>query len=76
LAIASGLLIVYFLLNYWTVSLFSKANSFITVFKVIIPGLTIGSLLFAGFHASNFTSAGSMAPNGWASVLTAVATSG
>lgn len=76
LAIASALLIVYFLLNYWTVSLFSKANSFITVFKVIIPGLTIGSLLFAGFHASNFTSAGSMAPNGWASVLTAVATSG
>lgn len=36
LAIASALLIVYFLLNYWTVSLFSKANSFITVFKVII----------------------------------------
>lgn len=76
LAIASALLVVYFLLNYWTVSLFSKANSFITVFKIIIPGLTIGSLLFAGFHASNFTSAGSIVPNGWASVLTAVATSG
>ncbi|KON67853.1 amino acid:proton symporter [Peribacillus butanolivorans] len=76
LVIASVLLIVYFLLNYWTVSLFSKANSFITVFKVIIPGLTIGALLFAGFHGSNFTSAGSIAPNGWASVLTAVATSG
>jgi amino acid transporter len=76
LAIASGLLIIYFLLNYWTVNLFSKANSFITVFKILIPGLTIGSLLFAGFHASNFTSTGSMVPNGWASVLTAVATSG
>ncbi|MED1469811.1 APC family permease [Bacillus salipaludis] len=76
LAIASGLLIIYFLLNYWTVSLFSKANSFITVFKIIIPGLTIGSLLFVGFHSSNFTSTGSMVPNGWASVLTAVATSG
>ncbi|MDR6999638.1 APC family permease [Neobacillus niacini] len=76
LAIASGLLIIYFLLNYWTVSLFSKANSFITVFKIIIPGLTIGSLLFVGFHSSNFTSTGSIVPNGWASVLTAVATSG
>ncbi|MCM3727355.1 APC family permease [Neobacillus cucumis] len=76
LAIASGLLIIYFFINYWTVSLFSKANSFITVFKIIIPGLTIGTLLFAGFHASNFTSTGSIAPNGWAGVLTAVATSG
>ncbi|NRD77339.1 APC family permease [Bacillus sp. BRMEA1] len=76
LAIASVLIIIYFFLNYWTVSLFSKANSLITVFKIIIPGLTIGSLLFAGFHAANFTSAGSIAPNGWASVLTAVATSG
>ncbi|WP_411801556.1 APC family permease [Bacillus glycinifermentans] len=76
LAIASVLLIIYFLLNYWTVSLFSKANTFITVFKIVIPGLTIGALLFAGFHSGNFTAGESMAPNGWASVLTAVATSG
>ncbi|MGG1366056.1 APC family permease [Priestia megaterium] len=76
LAIATGLLIIYFLLNYWTVGLFSKANSLITVFKIVIPGLTIGALLFAGFHGGNFSSAGGVAPNGWASVLTAVATSG
>ncbi|MEK1830283.1 APC family permease [Priestia megaterium] len=76
LGIASVLLIIYFLLNYWTVSLFSKANSLITIFKIVIPGLTVGSLLFAGFHGENFTSGGSFAPNGWASVLTAVATSG
>lgn len=77
LAIASVLLLIYFFLNYWTVGLFAKANSFITVFKMIIPGLTIGSLLFVGFHGGNFTSGhGGVAPNGWASVLTAVATSG
>jgi amino acid transporter len=76
LGIASILLIIYFLLNYWAVSLFSKANSLITIFKIIIPGLTIGALLFAGFHSENFTSGQSIAPNGWASVLTAVATSG
>ena len=64
------------LLNYWTVNLFSKANSLITIFKIIIPGLTIGALLFTGFHGGNFTSGSSIAPNGWASVLTAVATSG
>ncbi|MES9775124.1 APC family permease, partial [Priestia megaterium] len=76
LGIASVLLLIYFLLNYWTVSLFSKANSLITIFKIVIPGLTIGSLLFAGFHSGNFTSGEGIAPNGWASVLTAVATSG
>ncbi len=76
LAIASVLLLIYFFLNYWTVNLFSKANSLITIFKIIIPGLTIGSLLFVGFHGSNFTYEHSVAPNGWASVFTAVATSG
>lgn len=76
LAFASVLLLIYFLLNYWTVNLFSKANSLITIFKIIIPGLTIGALLFVGFHGENFTGGQSIAPNGWASVLTAVATSG
>lgn len=76
LGFASVLLIIYFLLNFWTVNLFSKANSLITIFKIIIPGLTIGALLFTGFHGGNFTSGSSIAPNGWASVLTAVATSG
>jgi amino acid transporter len=75
LVVASILLLVYFFLNYWTVNLFAKANSFITVFKVIVPGVTAGALLFAGFHGENFTSEG-VAPYGWASVLTAVATSG
>jgi amino acid transporter len=76
LGIASLLLLIYFFINYWTVSFFSKANSFITIFKIIIPGLTIGALLFAGFHSGNFTYHHSVAPNGWASVFTAVATSG
>ncbi|NRD78949.1 APC family permease [Bacillus sp. BRMEA1] len=76
LLIATLLLIIYFFINYWTVSLFAKANSFITVFKMIIPGLTIGSLLFAGFHGGNFTYNPGTESHGLASVLTAVATSG
>jgi amino acid transporter len=76
LLIASILLLVYFFLNYWAVSLFTKANSLITIFKILVPGATIGSLLFVGFHGENFTSGQSVAPYGWASVLTAVATSG
>ena len=33
LAAASLLIIIYFFLNYWTVSLFAKVNSLITIFK-------------------------------------------
>ncbi|RDZ11451.1 amino acid:proton symporter [Priestia megaterium] len=76
LAVASLLLFVYFFVNYWTVNLFAKANSFITIVKLIIPGLTAGALFFAGFHSGNFSSEHGVAPYGWASVLTAVATSG
>ncbi|MGG0188099.1 APC family permease [Bacillus rhizoplanae] len=76
LLVASVLLFVYFFLNYWTVNLFAKANSWITIFKIIVPGITAGTLLFVGFQESNFTTSQGMAPYGWASVLTAVATSG
>ncbi|MDR4947920.1 APC family permease [Neobacillus cucumis] len=76
LFVAAFLLLVYFFVNYWTVNLFAKANSFITVLKLIVPGVVVGALFFAGFHGGNFTSSQGMAPYGGASVLTAVATSG
>ncbi|MGG1400722.1 APC family permease [Bacillus salipaludis] len=76
LLLASAFLFIYFLINYWTVSLFAKANSLITVFKIIIPGLTIGSLLFVGFHGGNFTLNSGGESHSLSSVFTAVATSG
>jgi amino acid transporter len=75
----SGVLVlVYFLLNYWGVKLFARANSAITVLKVLIPGATIAGLMLTGVHTGNFSSgsAHAFAPYGWSSVLTAVATSG
>lgn len=76
LLIAAVLVFLYFLLNYWTVQLFARVNALITVFKLVIPALTAVGLIIAGFHASNFTHYGGFAPNGWSSVLTAIATSG
>jgi amino acid transporter len=76
LLFAAILVFIYFLLNYWTVQLFARVNALITVFKFVIPALTAVGLIAAGFHASNFTHYGGFAPNGWASVLTAIATSG
>ncbi|UVA80677.1 APC family permease [Pandoraea commovens] len=78
LALSALLVIVYFMLNYWGVKLFARANTAITLFKFAIPALTIAGLMIAGFHPGNFNIAehGGFAPNGMSAVLTAVATSG
>ncbi len=82
LGVAAFLVIVYFFLNYFTVKLFARVNTAITIFKFIIPGLTIIGLIVAGMHnhhlSSHFTSAssGGFMPYGWSGVLTAIATSG
>lgn len=47
-----GLLVVFFLLNYWSVSFFGRVNTIITTFKFIVPLLAIVTLLMY-FHAPN-----------------------
>ncbi|QBR02878.1 APC family permease [Paraburkholderia pallida] len=76
LFLSALLVIIYFMLNYWGVKLFARANSVITIFKFIIPGLTIAGLMAAGFHHENFGQSTDFAPYGWSAVFTAVATSG
>jgi amino acid transporter len=77
LLLAAALVLVYFFLNYWTVALFAKANTFITTIKFVVPVLTVLGLFAAGFSTHNFTEvSGGFMPNGWAGILTAVATSG
>ncbi|MDN3956860.1 APC family permease [Sporolactobacillus laevolacticus] len=78
LFVAGFLVFIYFLVNYFTVQLFARVNSAITVFKFIIPTCAIVGILFVGFHGQNFVEVqhGGFMPNGWSGVLTAVATSG
>jgi amino acid transporter len=76
LAVSAVLVVIYFLINYWTVKAFSHANSFITVLKFAIPAVTVGALIATGFHTGNFHQHGGFAPNGMSAVLTAVSTSG
>jgi amino acid transporter len=80
LLLSAVLVVIYFMLNYWGVKVFARANSAITIFKFIIPGLTILGLMLSGFHKDNlgdsFGGTGAFAPYGWSAVLTAVATSG
>ncbi|MBV8626374.1 MAG: APC family permease [Paraburkholderia sp.] len=74
--LAALLVVIYFMLNYWGVKVFARANSAITIFKFLIPAATILGLMVTGFHKENFGTASSFAPYGWPAVFTAVATSG
>lgn len=74
--LASILLIFYFFLNWFAISLFAKTNTAITVFKVVVPALTATALMMAHFDTGNIVHHGGFTPNGWSSVFTAVAVSG
>ncbi|HET6806148.1 MAG TPA: APC family permease [Frateuria sp.] len=76
--IAAVLVVVYFLLNYWSVKLFAKSNSLITLIKLIIPAATGIALIASGFHGENLAvgAAGGSHANDFAAILTAVATAG
>ena len=78
LSIAAVLVIIYFLLNFWSVKLFAHSNSAITVFKLVVPAATGLALIASGFHTSNFTVgvSGDSHSIDFAAVLTAVATAG
>ncbi|HEX7323942.1 MAG TPA: APC family permease [Rhodanobacteraceae bacterium] len=78
LGLAAILVIGYFLLNYWSVNLFAKTNSWITIYKLIVPTLTAVALMATSFHPANFhigAHGGTHALNPSA-ILTAVAISG
>ncbi len=68
-------ILVFTLLNYWSVNLLAKFTSFISIFKLGIPLLTIIMLILSGFHGGNFTSQGFM-PYGSAAIFSATTASG
>jgi amino acid transporter len=78
LAICALLVVIYFLLNFWSVKVFARANSAITFFKLFVPAATAIMLMLTGFHAENFRVGvhGGAHVGDVASILTAVATSG
>ena len=78
LAIAAVLVVIYFLLNFWSVKLFAYSNTAITVFKLVVPALAGITLIMSGFHPANFSVGIHGEPHvlDFAAVLTAVATAG
>lgn len=74
---ASVLCVVYFFLNYFSLQMFLRAIKSLTVFKIAIPVVTIVVLIWTGWNPENFhREGGSIAPYGWAGVLTAITTAG
>jgi amino acid transporter len=78
LAIAAVLVIIYFLMNFWSVKLFAHSNTAITVFKLVVPAATGLLLISSGFHPENFSVGihGGAHVTDFAAILTAVATAG
>ena len=54
LSIAAVLVVIYFLVNFWSVKVFANTNSAITFFKLIVPAATAIALMCTGFHPENF----------------------
>lgn len=75
---AALLVVMYFLLNFWSVKLFARSNTVITVIKLVIPAATGIALIASGFHSENFSVGinGGSHTNDFAAILTAVATAG
>jgi len=78
LAIAVVLVLVYFFLNFWSVKLFAKSNTAITVFKLVVPAATGIALIATSYHPGNFDigAHGGTHAIDISSILTAVAISG
>ncbi|GGY14877.1 amino acid transporter [Rhodanobacter panaciterrae] len=78
LMISAVLVIVYFLFNFWSVKLFARSNTAITVFKLVVPAATGIALIASGFHSENFSVGihGDKHATDFAAILTAVATAG
>lgn len=71
------LMLLFMMLNYWSIKLFVRFNNFFTLLKIAIPILTIGALFYAGLHTENFGSNfQEFMPFGWGSVFTSVVACG
>ena len=47
-------MVVFTLINYWSVKIMTHFTNLISIFKVLLPTLTLIVLIASGFHAENF----------------------
>lgn len=68
---------IFTLINFWSVKLMTRFTNLISVFKIVLPSLTIIMLLISGFHPANFGhSVQTFMPYGSRSIFEAASVSG
>jgi len=74
---ATVMILVFTLINYWSVTIMAKFNNLISVFKLIVPVVTMIALIGAHFDLSNMGhSVQEFMPNGSASIFVAIGSAG
>lgn len=77
LALSAVLIVLYFLLNYWSVKLFLRSMVTITFFKIGVPIITVVALLASALIQKQFSfNHTDFFPYGLNGVFTAIATAG
>ncbi|WP_390892241.1 APC family permease [Levilactobacillus namurensis] len=69
-------ILAFTLLNFWSVKLLTRFTSFISIFKLGIPTLTIVVLFLTGFDSQNFVSRAGFMPGGSSSIFAATTAAG
>ncbi|WP_413628256.1 APC family permease [Fructilactobacillus vespulae] len=71
-------ILIFTLLNYWSVNLLTRFTALTSVFKLGVPTLTIIMLIASGFHTGNFNNPdlGGFLPYGTAPIFAATTVSG
>jgi amino acid transporter len=72
LVMAVVVLLIFTVINWFGVLLMTRISNTITIFKMVVPVLTIILLFVSGFDPSNTTAGGGIAPFGAGAMLTAV----
>ncbi|WP_414170268.1 APC family permease [Streptoverticillium reticulum] len=76
LGVAVALSVLLTALNWFAVRLFARLNNLVSVFKVVVPIVTVVALFASGWHSGRLTDHGGFAPYGYAACLTALAGGG
>src|SRR5699024_1606388 len=73
--IQSLVVVCFFLVNYWSVKFFGKANTIVTIFKFIVPVLIV-VIMILNMDFSNFGAGGTADPGGVHGIFEAVVGAG
>nr|WP_281063415.1 APC family permease [Lactobacillus colini] len=70
-------MLVFTMINFWSVKIMTHFTNLISIFKVLLPTLTILVLIWSGFHVSNFgNNMHNFMPYGTRSIFEATSISG